>query len=169
MSRKWERMVRKNTKVSNIQRKKSGKGEISGISADGSVTFKGRSWFLPMLLVATGVFCFIVFRNQPGQEQLYWITGASYFFLALLIYWIRRPFLKIDKKTLSSRRFGGDRFFEADQIKDITMSKDAIVINFKAKGKRWVFTKLYHMFPIDSARVKLQEYAEKNNVTLIQD
>ncbi|MBP1155464.1 MULTISPECIES: hypothetical protein [unclassified Paenibacillus] len=169
MSRKWERMVRKNTKVSNTQRKKSGKGEIAGVSADGSVTFKGRSWFLPMLLVATGVFCFITFRNQPGQEQLYWITGASYIFLAFLMYWIRRPFLKIDKKTLSSRRFGGNRFMEADQIKDITMSKDAIVINFKPKGKRWVFTKLYHLFPVDSAREKLQEYAEKNNVTLIKD
>src|SRR4051794_18799714 len=109
MSRKWERMVRKNSKSVNKTRQKSGQPKITEMQSDGSVTFKGRSWFLPMLLVATGVFCLISFRNMAGQDNLYWITGASYIFLAILIYVVRRPFIKIGKNALTSRRFGGDR------------------------------------------------------------
>lgn len=169
MSRKWERMVRKNTKTVNKHRKKSGQPKISELQSDGSVTLKGRSWFLPMLLVATGVFCFISFRSMAGQDNLYWITGASYIFLAVLIYWVRRPFIKIGKSALTSRRFGGDRTIEASQIEGITISKEAVVVQIKPKGNRWVFTRLYNRFQMDELHEKIQEFAAKNNVPLKQE
>ncbi len=81
MSRKWERMVRKNTKISNMQRRKSGKGEISGVNADGSVIFKGRSWFLPMLLVATGVFFALsCFGINPGKNSCIGLQEQAIYF-----------------------------------------------------------------------------------------
>ncbi|WP_197483457.1 hypothetical protein [Paenibacillus elgii] len=170
MSRKWQRMVRKNTKVTNVQRKKSGKETIAESSAsDNSVTFKGRSWFLPLILVATGIFCFIIFRGQAGQDQMYWFTGASYIFLALLIYWVRRPLLKIGPDSLTSRRFGGDRTMSADMIDEISVTKDSIFITLKPKGARWGYTKFYHQFPVDAAGEKLQEFAQKNQVAFKQE
>ncbi|CAG7648316.1 hypothetical protein PAECIP111802_04180 [Paenibacillus allorhizosphaerae] len=139
------------------------------MQSDGSVTFKGRSWFLPMLLMATGVFCLISFRGLAGQGNLYWITGASYIFLAVLIYWVRRPFIKIGKNALTSRRFGGDRTVEASQINEITIGKDAVVVQIKPKGNRWVFTRVYNRFQMDELNGKMKEFAAKNNVTLKEE
>lgn len=169
MSRKWERMVRKNTKTTNKSRQKSGQPKISEIQSDGSVTLKGRSWFLPMLLTATGVFCLISFRGIAGQDNLYWITGISYIFLAVLIYYVRRPFIKIGKNALTSRRFGGDRTIEASQIDEITVSKDAVTVQIKPKGNRWVFTRLYNRFQMDELSGKIKEFAAKNNVALKEE
>ncbi|TVY10167.1 hypothetical protein FPZ49_10520 [Paenibacillus cremeus] len=163
-------MVRKNTKVINTQRKKHGKPLITDAAAsDGSVTFKGRSWFLPMLLVATGIFCFITFRNMASQDNLYWVTGASYIFLAVIIYWARRPFLKIGKTALTSRRFGGDKTMEASQIDEITLSKDSVVVQFKPKGNRWVFTRFFNQFPMDDMQDKLKEFAAAHSIALKQE
>ncbi|MCZ8521487.1 MULTISPECIES: hypothetical protein [Paenibacillus] len=170
MSRKWSRMVRKNTKVTNVQRKKSGQGLISEqASSDHSETFRGRSWVLPMLLVATGVFCFIAFRGQAGSDDLYWVTGASYIFLALLMFWLRRPFLKIGKDAITSRRFGGDRSLKPEDIQEISVNKDAIVITMKGKSARWAFSRIYHQFPVEAARPKLVAFAQEHQVQLQQE
>ncbi|MED4602947.1 hypothetical protein P9314_20130 [Paenibacillus validus] len=169
MSRKWERMVRKNTKIMNKKHGQSSSSSISVRSSDGAVTFKGRSWLLPLVLVAMSVFCFIALRPQAGQdESMYWVTGFSYLFLALLMYWARRPFLRIGKTSLASRRFGGDRIVEASQISEITVSKDTIMVTLKPKGKRWVFTKFFHQMPMEAMIEKISDFASKNNVKLIK-
>ncbi|UUZ79270.1 hypothetical protein LJK88_29275 [Paenibacillus sp. P26] len=169
MSRKWERMVKKNTKVTNARRKKTGSTLIAGGGAEDSVVFKGRSWMFPLLLVAVGVFCFISFRNMAGQDQLYWVTGASYLFLAVIIYWVRRPFLRIGKQSLTSRRFGGDRTVDASQISQILFSKDAVVVVILPKNNRWAFTRLYHQFPIEQMKETLKEFAGKNNIAINEE
>lgn len=115
------------------------------------------------------VFCFIALRPQAGQdESMYWVTGFSYLFLALLMYWARRPFLRIGKTSLASRRFGGDRIVEASQISEITVSKDTIMVTLKPKGKRWVFTKFFHQMPMEAMIEKISDFASKNNVKLIK-
>ncbi|WP_281887184.1 hypothetical protein [Paenibacillus sp. YYML68] len=162
MSRKWERMVRKNAK--DVRKKKGVTPSVR--SSDGTDTFKGRSWVMPFVLVAIGVFSFMVFREQPDQSSMYWVTSASYILLALLIYWVRRPLLKISKHSISSRRFGGDRYYDAEQIEDITIGKDAVVIRFKGKNGRWVFSKLFHQMPMEAMNAKLIEFAEKNQVAV---
>lgn len=167
MSRKWERMVRKNMKSVNKKRGNGNTPSISIRASDGAVTFKGRSWLLPMFLVAMSAFCFIALRPQEGQsEAMYWVTGFSYLLLALLIYWVRRPFLRIGKNTLTSRRFGGDRIMEASQISEISIGKDTIMVTLKPKGKRWVFTKFFHQMPMEAMTDKITEFALKNNIKL---
>lgn len=166
MSRKWERMVRKNTKVINKHREKFGRKPISNISSDGSVTFKGRNWFLPIILVAIGVICLIVFRDKAQEDSLYWITGISYFLLAVLTYYTRRPFLKLGKDFITTRRFGGDRTMDASQISDITINKNAIIVTLKPKGNKWFFTRAYHQFQIESMREMVQKFAEKHGIAL---
>lgn len=165
MSRKWERMVRKNTKSVNTYRKKTGKPTIhEAASEDGAVVYRGRSWFFPMLLVMTGVFCFIAFRGQAGSDAMYWVTGASYLLLAVLIFYGRRPYLKIGRQALTSRRFGGDRTMDASQIGSIEVNKDAVVITLKPKNSRWVFTKLYHLFPVAEAGDSLKAFADRHSI-----
>ncbi|MCZ8513114.1 hypothetical protein O9H85_11905 [Paenibacillus filicis] len=169
MSRKWERMVKKNTKVTNARRKKSGSNPISGGVADDSSVFKGRSWLWPLLLVAIGFFCFVAFRSAARQDNLYWVTGASYIFLAVLIYWARRPYLKVGKQSLTSRRFSGERTVEAAQISEIAFSKDAVVIIVQPKNSRWVFTRFYHQFPLEPVKAALKEFANKNAIALKEE
>ncbi|MEK8128618.1 hypothetical protein WMW72_11945 [Paenibacillus filicis] len=167
-SRKWERMVRKNSKVTS-RRNQSGSTSTAVKSTDGSVTYKGRSWLFPMLLTAIGVFCLVVFSKIPGQESMYWVTGFSYIGLALLMYWARRPILKVSKTSLTSRRFGGDRVAEASNIQNISFGKDTVVITLKTKRNRWAYSKSFHQMPIDAMKEKLTEFASKNSVELKQD
>ncbi|WP_159883441.1 hypothetical protein [Paenibacillus puerhi] len=164
-SRKWERMVRKNSKDA-ARRNKSGSTSTAVKSSDGSVTFKGRSWLFPLLLIMIGIFCFVVFSQMPGQESMYWVTGSSYIVLALLMYWARRPLLKVGKTSLTSRRFGGDRVMEASNVQEIAVTKDTIIITLKPKGNRWAYSKTFHRMPIEAMSEKLTEFAAKNNVQL---
>lgn len=170
MSRKWERMVRRNRKITNNQRKKFGKQPITeAASSDGAVTFRGRSWFLPLMLVLTGIFCFIAFRGTQQDENLYWITGGSYLFLGLFIFWLRRPYLKIGKDFVSSRRFGGDRTLMFNEISEISLHKDSVTIGAKGKNNRWVFTRLYHRFDVEAMKEGLKEFAETHSIALKQE
>ncbi|MCS7461158.1 hypothetical protein N0M98_13470 [Paenibacillus doosanensis] len=166
MSRKWERMVQKNTKLTNKARVKQGKPTLSEAASDGSVTVRGRSWLMPLLLICVGIFCFIAFYDVYQNDNLYWVTGGSYIALGLFIFWLRRPFLKIGGKELVSRRFGGDKRVEAAQIKEILLQKDAVVISLTTSKTKWVFTKLYHRFDIGSLSETLKEFAERNGVAL---
>src|SRR3954451_24352715 len=128
MSRKWERMVQKNTKHANKSRAKQGKPLLSESASDAAFRIRGRNWSLPLLLFCVGLFCLIAFRNTNQDENLYWITGGSYILLGLFTFAVRRPFLKIGKTFLLTRRFTGDKRAEAQQIEQITVSKDSVVI-----------------------------------------
>ncbi|MFH5184608.1 hypothetical protein ACHHV8_19240 [Paenibacillus sp. TAB 01] len=166
MSRKWERMVQKNTKNANKTRKKQGKPLLSESASDGAVTIRGRSWLLPLFLVVVGLFCFLVFRTQEQQDTLYWVTGGSYIVLALFIFLVRRPFLKVGKDFLLTRRFAGDRRVEPSQIQEIEISGGSVVISLLNSKGRWVFTRLIHRMDTDQLGEKLKEFAANNNVAL---
>ncbi|MFD0682465.1 MULTISPECIES: hypothetical protein [unclassified Paenibacillus] len=165
MSRKWERMVQKNTKITNKVRAKQGKPLVSEAVADGTVTIKGRNWLMPLLFVFVGIFCYIAFRNTYQDDNLYWITGGSYILLGIFTFLVRRPFIKIGKNFLGTRRFTGDKRAEPSQIQEIVVSKDAVVISLQGKGGKWVFTRLYHRIDISDASERLKEFAEQNSVT----
>lgn len=164
MSRKWERMVQKNSKAANKVRTKQGKPLVNETSSDGTVTVRGRSWVMPIVLFCIGIFCYIAFRETYQSDNLYWVTGGSYMALGLFIFFVRRPFLRIGKNYLVSRRFSGDKRVDAAQIQEIEISKDAVVIS--TNKTRWVFTKLYHRFDMAALTEHLQEFAEHNAVKL---
>ncbi|OXM87913.1 hypothetical protein [Paenibacillus rigui] len=166
MSRKWERMVQKNTKAANNIRKKQGKPTLSEASSDGAVTIRGRSWLLPLLLMFVGLFCFIAFRAQQQQDSLYWITGGSYIVLALFIFAVRRPFLKVGKNYLLTRRFAGDRRVEPSQIQEIELTKSSVVISLNTSKTKWVFTRFIQRIDIEQMSDKLKEFAANNNIPL---
>ncbi|WP_248925577.1 hypothetical protein [Paenibacillus hamazuiensis] len=166
MSRKWERMVQKNTKHLNKQRVKVGKKPLSGASSDEGVTIRGRSWFFPVILIAVGIFCFISFRGLAQQDNMYWITGGCYILLGIFTYLVRRPYLKIGKKELSTRRFSGVRTLEAADIKQITLMKNAFIIEGKQKNARWIFSQFYHLMDMGQAAAQLREFAKTHAVPL---
>jgi hypothetical protein len=170
MSRKWERMVKKNTKTINKSRIKHGKETISqASSSDGAVTIKGRNWTLSLLLFFVGIFCFITFRNTSQEDNLYWITGGSYVLLSIFMFFVRRPHLKIGKDYLGTRRFTGDKRVKAADIKDIALSKDSVTISFNSGKGKWAFTKFYHLMNIEETSLKLKEFAANHAVALRVD
>jgi hypothetical protein len=166
MSRKWERMVKKNTKLVNKNRVKHGKATISQAVSDGSVTFKGRNWTLSLFLFCVGIFCFIAFNNSYQDVYLYWITGGSYILLGLFMYAVRRPHLKIGKDFLGTRRFTGDKRLAVTDIKEIALSSDSVVISLNNSKGKWAFTRFYHRIDITGMSERLKEFAANNAIAL---
>lgn len=169
MSRKWERMVSKNTKAVNKQRIKQGKDTVyysAKESKDKGERFVGRSIFLPILLVAIAAF-FAFVGGLAGRDTLYWVTIGCYVLLALFFY-LRRPFLNIGAKTLSSRRFTGDRTFDADDVKQITTSPGFIVIEWKGRRSSWVFSRFVNRFNTSEIEPSIKKFAQNNSIPLIE-
>ncbi|MEF3301647.1 hypothetical protein [Paenibacillus sp. GYB003] len=132
MSRKWERMVYKNSKELNAKRKKAGHAPISVSAEEQMDVFKGRSWFLPALLVACSLFFAIVSVALYETQTLYWITVIGYLALGVM-YFLRRPYIKIGKQKLATRRMGVDKVFDAGEIESITVQSGSIAIQIKGK------------------------------------
>jgi hypothetical protein len=166
MSRKWERMVQKNTKQTNRIRVKRGKPLLSEAASDGSVVIRGRNWTMPLFLFGVGLFCFIAFKGTNQDNTLYWLTGSSYILLGIFTYFVRRPFLKISKNFLSTRRFTGNKIAEAEHIEEIAVSNDSVLITLKGNGGKWVFSKFYHRMDIPALSNRLQEFAVRNNILI---
>jgi hypothetical protein len=166
MSRKWERMVKKNTKLVNKSRVKHGKATISQSVSDGSVTIKGRNWTLSLFLLCVGIFSFLAYRNTYQDDFLYWMTGGSYILLSLFIFAVRRPHLKIGKDFLGTRRFTGDKRVAAADIKEISLSKDSVVITLNGSKAKWGFTRFYHRIDITSMSDRLKVFAADHAVPL---
>lgn len=168
MSRKWERMVRKNSNTVDKVRRKQGKTSIYQSAKDEqAVSYRGRSWLFPMLLISVGVFVFVSYRGLAGEDPYYWVTGAMYILLAAILFFWRRPFLRIGKQTITSRRFGGDRTMEASAIESIELSPNSVLFSFKNK-RFWVFTKMNHLFPIAEMESTVIEFAQRNKIELKQ-
>ncbi|HEX7056456.1 MAG TPA: hypothetical protein VF260_04565 [Bacilli bacterium] len=161
MSRKWERMVSRNTKIANKRREKSGKKPIS---ADDGTKFMGRSWMLPIVFVMIDVFYAVTFVSS-ANSSIYWVTIASYLLLALLFWW-RRPYLKIGRKELTLRKWSANKSVSAEEINKITLQKGFVIVELKAKRRRWVFSHLLQLYNTDKMAEKLQEFARVNAVTI---
>lgn len=168
MSRKWERMVEKNRQAVNKRRRRSGKAEIGASGSDAMQTFKGRSWILPMFLIGFSIFYFVAFYNAVPRDGVFWFTGFSYLGLGILVFLLRRPLIRIGKRTITARRFNGDRSVEAYEIEEITVSPAYIAIQLKQK-KRWMYSKFQHRFNMDELAAKLKAFALENKVALREE
>lgn len=166
MSRKWERLVEKNRKHINKQRKKQGKPLLGSGSQpnEESETFKGRHWIMPSLLIAAAVLFAALFRGtETGSGTLYWVTIGLYAGLGLYHYAVRRPFISIGKDKISSLRYGGPRSIAASDIEAIHAYQGSVAIELKGK-RRLVFSKVTQQLPVDRIAVKLSEFAKRNGV-----
>jgi multisubunit Na+/H+ antiporter MnhE subunit len=164
MSRKWERMVRKNTKTVNKARKKQG---IPPVSADKLDVFKGRSIVLSLFLVAVCVFL-IFTTKQTEQTALSWTTTFSYLLLALFVYYVRRPYLKVNKGSLIKRGFARERYIFAENIKQITITPGYVFIDHTGKQK-WVYSKFLNRFDVAAMADRLKRFAEQNQITFVDE
>lgn len=164
MSRKWERMVRRNTKKTNKLRSKQGQQPVSASGQEAMVRFKGRSWFLPSVLVIFSIVFLLLAHDIYEADATYWLTGALYFLFGLFLFFARRPFLKIGRNRLSTRRFTGEKFVDAGDIEEIIIVPGTIVIQLKAKKERWIFSRLLQLFNLREIEGHLREFAKRHQI-----
>lgn len=163
MSRKWERMVYKNSKKTNQQRKKQGIRSVPSSIEENEDWFKGRNMILPSLLTAFAVFFSIIFWGIPGERNLYWVTVFSYLLLAVFLF-LKRPYLRVGKNFVSSRRFAVDKRLESGDIKGILVQPGYVVIERKTGGMNWVFSRLIHRYDTAQMADRLKEFAKANSI-----
>lgn len=165
MSRKWERMVQRNTKQINKQRKKTGQpriGETTNSSSRGDV-FKGRSIMLPLFLASVAGFFMVIYSKAEQVDSLYWITVVMYFLLAFYFF-MRRPYLAVSNDTLSTRRLGGDKRMKAADVAEITIMKGYCVISFSSRRTKWVFSRTINRFDTEAMSKRLQQFATQHGI-----
>jgi hypothetical protein len=165
MSRNWERMVRKNTKAANKNRLKQGIPLIS--DRDQPQLFKGRSTLLTLLCLVVFIFL-IVNSPQAGQDNMSLFTMASYFILGLFVFFVRRPYLKVNKASLAKRGFIKEYILYAENIKQITAKPGYVFVEQKGK-QRWVYSKILNRFKVDEMASKLKSFSEQNHVTFVDE
>ncbi|WP_127584576.1 hypothetical protein [Paenibacillus koleovorans] len=163
MSRQWERMVRKNSKLANKRRAKSGQAVITATSGETMNIYKGRSWFLPSLLVAMSIFYAFTSLVYSESSTMMWVVTAAYVFLGLM-YFLRRPYIKIGRKQVATRRLGVERFLSAEEMESITVQPGGVVIKLKAGNKRWVFTKFQNLYDIPAIAERMKTFAAQHQV-----
>ncbi|TNJ68146.1 hypothetical protein FE784_00325 [Paenibacillus hemerocallicola] len=168
MSRRWERMVQKNSKEMNRKRLKTGKTPITVSTQEQMDVFKGRSWFLPTLLVACSLFFAIVSVAYYETQTLYWVTVAGYLALGVM-YFLRRPYIKVGKQKLSTRRMGMDKVFGADEIESISVQPGSVAIQLKGKRTRWVLSKFQSLYDIPALAARLKKFADVNGIEYKED
>ncbi|MGG1552598.1 methyltransferase [Paenibacillus ferrarius] len=165
MSRKWERMVRKNSKQINKTRAKQGKAPIS-TDPDRAEVFKGRSLLLSGFFIVVALFLLFTLTRAEG-DNMYWFTTLSYLVVGIFIFFLRRPYLRVSKTTLSKRGLARELNVTAENIKEIVVQSNQIVIAMNGKTPRWVYTKMLNRFDVAAMAVRLKKYADQNNVAFI--
>jgi hypothetical protein len=166
MASKWERQVERNAKKVNLQRKRLGKSPLTA-SAGNDDKQKGRSWILSLSLMMIGLFYMITFWNVD-RSGLYWVTVIMYLFLALIVFWLRRPFLGIGKTSLTTRKFAGVREKTAEQISKIEIQPGMIIVEFNDNTTRWVFSRFMNRYNIIAMAEKLKDFANRNKVNYVK-
>jgi hypothetical protein len=132
------------------------------------IVIKGRSWMLPSLLIMFAGLYFFTTYQVAEPTGTYWFTGLSYIGLAVLVYLIRRPVIKISRNYITVRRFTGDKFLEPKDIEELTLNPGHLVIQLKEKRKRIIYTKLQHQFPMDELNAKMRDFAVQHKIA-VQD
>lgn len=164
MSRKWERMVNKNKKVVNNTRSKAGKKKIDTVETPDFDEYKGRSIFFPILFMSISLMFLFVF-DQTETGVLYWVTIVSYFLLSLYFFFLKRPYLRVSKAQISTRKFGRDRPVPAAEIEKITIQSAYILIKIKGKKNPLMFSKLINRFDLTAMASRLKEFAAQHSIS----
>jgi hypothetical protein len=128
--------------------------------------YYGKSYILPLFLVSIAVFFAISFANKTSQY--YYFTVAAYLGLGIF-YYVKKPYLRIGKDFISTRKMGSDKSVEASQIKSIECGDGYILISLNNKRAKWVFAKSINRYPIEEMAAALETFAKVNHVNYIKD
>jgi hypothetical protein len=162
MSRKWERMVQKNREKANKLRTKGGNKPIA--TPDEADRYTGQSIALPVVLISVSILFMVTYQHLE-KDVFYWITVFGYILLALYFYFLKRPFLKVGRSEISTRRLGREKFVQAADINQIIIQKGYVIITMKGKKSQWIFTRFFNRFPIERMAERLKEFAAENRVS----
>lgn len=169
MSRSWERKVSKNMSQLNKQRKKQGQailGTTNTSTGDGDV-FKGRKYVLPIILLALAVLYALLglatVDAGAGSKTMNYIGVSLYILLALMIF-LRKPYLKVGRSTVSTFKFNRERKLTASEISKIRILQGSVVIENKARGGNWVFSRLINRYDTKAMGERLEQFAKVNNI-----
>lgn len=165
MSKRWERQVARNAQKANALRKRLGEETIA--DKKDVIRHKGRSWLFSLLLAFVGIFYMVTYWNL-GRTSLYWATIFMYLLLAIIWFFVRRPFVDIGKKNLTTRKFFGYRTIAPEDIEQIEALKGYVVIVLKQKGTRHVFSRLMHRYDTDRLADDLAEFARTHKVKFVK-
>ena len=165
MSRKWERMVEKNTKQVNKFRQKTGQARIE----DKDVVIRGRSWLFPLILIFIAVFFAFTMPPEGRTDTMYTITIILYILLALFYFFARRPFLKISKNQLTWRTFTSDKIIPADQVAMIHLGDNESVIHLKNGKTKRSFSRTMNLYPMEQLNRLLRDFANDHRIPVIGD
>lgn len=169
MSRKWQRMVEKNQKDAYKRNKKRGTKNVINGGLNDQIIHKGRSWLVPLLLISFCLFFVLVPGQYYTKDKWYWFTVVSYLLLGVFVFLTRRPFLQITRNDITSRRFGGNRTYQASDIQEIHLRENEVSIQFKQQRSKWVFTRWMHRFQMNQLMVDVIHFAARNQLPIIDD
>jgi len=164
MSRKWERMVEKNSKRMNQDRLKKGQAPIG--AKDGSEPIRGRSWVFPLALAAAGLLFGLTMPEASAGDTLYQITVGLYLLLALFHFFVRRPYLKVGKNELVWRTYAGDRTVPAQDVATIHIGEKRSTVWLKDGKTKRSFSRAYHLFPMHRINEALTQFAAAHQIPL---
>ncbi|MEC0231084.1 methyltransferase [Paenibacillus alba] len=165
MSRKWERMVSKNSKKINKDRSKKGIAPIS-TDPDRPEVFKGRSIMLALFFILISIFLLATLTKTDG-DTMYWYTTSAYLVVGVFIYFVRRPYLKVSKTSLSKRGLARELVLTPSHIKEIVYSPGQVIIDLNGKSPRWVYTKTLNRFDVAAMAGRLKKFAEQNQISFV--
>ncbi|MBT2763108.1 hypothetical protein [Paenibacillus sp. ISL-20] len=169
MSRSWERKVNKNMSQLNKQRKKQGltSYQVSAVT-DKHDVFKGRKYVLPLVLVAlAGVYALLGTATSEAaggsNDVLNWVGVSLYILLALMIF-LRKPYLKIERASVSTMKFNRERRLAVSDIEKIKLASGSVVIQGKGKAGNWVFSRMMNLYDTKAMGERLEKFAKTHQI-----
>ncbi|ANY71637.1 hypothetical protein BBD41_03035 [Paenibacillus ihbetae] len=169
MSRSWERKVSKNLQQLNKKRKKQGMSTYQGSAiSDQMDVFKGRKYVLPIVLLALAALYALLgsaTAKTTGQSNdvLNWVGVGLYILLALMIF-LRKPYLKIERSSVSTMKFNRERRLSASEIEKIKIASGSVVIQGKGKAGNWVFSRMINLYDTQAMGERLEEFAKAHHI-----
>lgn len=156
-------MVEKNRKQLNTQRARQGKGQISAVKPNFDI-FHGRNMFISFLFLSVSL-TFIMFFSQTSQtDTLFWVTVICYFLLALYFFFVKRPYIKVEKSEIAIRRLGREKITPASEIEKIKIQPGYVIITFKGKRSSIIFSRFFNRYDIKKMAPKLKEFSDKHAI-----
>ncbi|MGG3281429.1 hypothetical protein [Paenibacillus solani] len=174
MSRSWERKVSKNMSQLNKQRKKQGLTSYQGTAvSDNNDVFKGRKYVLPLVLVALGGLYALLgsatSEASGGSNNTLNLIGVGLYILLAVMIFFRKPYLKVERASVSTMKFNRERRLAASDIEKIKIATGSVVIQGKGKAGNWVFSRMMNLYDTKAMGDRMEEFAKAHHIPVEHD
>lgn len=134
---------------------------IQGEKAD---RLTGRNIILPILLILfIGAYVSFFFTDPLFElNTINIVTIGAYFVLAALFFF-RKPYLKIGKDYVQSRRMTGDKRLNASDISAIR-AQDGYLTILPKKGGGWTYSRMINRFDTAEMAGKMKTFAQVHGI-----